>query len=73
MDKAENGYELTIEEAFDKIEEAIEQLEDENISLDDSFRVYQEGMKILKRCSEQIDKVEKKVLLINEKGEFDEF
>jgi exodeoxyribonuclease VII small subunit len=73
MEKKDSGYELTIEEAFDKIEEAIGQLEDENISLDDSFRVYQEGMKILKRCSEQIDKVEKKVLLINEKGEFDEF
>ncbi|MDD3413544.1 MAG: exodeoxyribonuclease VII small subunit [Lachnospiraceae bacterium] len=65
--------ELSIEEAFDKIEEAIEQLEDENISLDDSFKVYQEGMKILKLCNEKIDRVEKKVLTINEKGELNEF
>lgn len=65
--------ELNIEEAFDQIEEAIGKLEDENISLDEAFSVYQEGMKLLKLCDEKIDRVEKKVLSINREGELDEF
>ena len=65
--------ELNIEEAFDQIEEAIGKLEDENISLDEAFSVYQDGMKLLKLCDEKIDRVEKKVLSINREGELDEF
>lgn len=65
--------ELKIEEAFEKIEEAIEKLEDEDISLDDAFAVYQEGMKLLRLCDEKIDRVEKKVLAVNQEGELDEF
>ena len=65
--------ELNIEEAFDQIEEAIGKLEDENISLDEAFSVYQEVMKLLKLCDEKIDRVEKKVLSINREGELDEF
>lgn len=65
--------EISIEDAFEQIEESIRKLEDENISLEDSFQVYQEGMKLLKSCNEQIDRVEKKVMVINGKGELDEF
>lgn len=48
-------------------------LESEDISLEDSFFVYKEGMNILKYCNDKIDKVEKKVLQINEDGEVNEF
>lgn len=65
--------ELSLEEAFEKIETAIERLEEEDITLEDSFRVYQEGMKLLGYCNDKIDKVEKQVLKINENGELDEF
>lgn len=62
----------SLEEAFEQIEKTIESLEDENITLEDSFREYQQGMKLLKYCNEKIDMVEKKVLKINEDGELDE-
>ncbi|MBQ6806469.1 MAG: exodeoxyribonuclease VII small subunit [Lachnospiraceae bacterium] len=64
---------FSLEEAFEQIESMIEQLEEENITLEDSFRAYQEGMKLLKYCDEKIDRVEKQVLKINEVGELDEF
>ena len=48
-------------------------LEDENISLEESFTVYQKGMELLKYCNESIDKVEKKVLVLNGEGKLDEF
>lgn len=64
---------MTLEEAFDKVDETIEKLRDENISLEDSFTLYKEGMELLKQCSEKIDTVEKQVLVLNREGEVDEF
>ncbi len=63
---------MTIEENFLKIEEIIEKLESEEVSLEESFAAYSEGMKLLKACSNQIDKVEKKVLKLAEDGNLTE-
>ncbi|MCM1386674.1 MAG: exodeoxyribonuclease VII small subunit [Bacillus sp. (in: Bacteria)] len=65
--------ELSLEEAFEQIEETITNLEAEETTLEESFAAYQQGMKLLQYCNEKIDKVEKQVLLINEDGELDEF
>lgn len=65
--------ELSLEETFTLLESTIEKLEQEDISLEDSFQLYQEGMKFLKSCNDKIDRVEKAVLKLNEKGELDEF
>lgn len=68
MGKAsENG--ITLEENFTKLEETIAQLESEDISLEDAFQAYSKGMALLKTCNEQIDQVEKKVLILSENGE----
>lgn len=65
--------ELTLEQTFERLEEAIEKLEKEDISLEESFQVYKEGMKLIQSCNDKIDKVEKEVLKLNENGELDEF
>ena len=64
---------LSVEDVFAQIEEVIARLEDEEITLEQSFREYNKGMELLRRCNETIDRVEKKVLKINEDGELDEF
>ena len=51
----------------------MERLESREISLEDSFVLYQQGMELLKKCSGRIDAVEKKMLKINEDGELSEF
>ena len=71
MEAAKN--ELTLEEVFARLEEVTRMLEDEDISLEQSFAVYQKGMELLKYCNESIDKVEKKVLVLNGEGKLDEF
>lgn len=63
---------MTLEENFLKIEEVIEKLETEDISLEEAFAAYSEGMKLLKTCNEEIDKVEKKVLKLTEAGDLTE-
>ena len=62
----------TLEDAFLQLETVIERLEAEDISLEDSFKAYSEGMELLQFCNASIDRVEKKVLKMNEDGELDE-
>ena len=64
---------MTIEEAFSEIDQKIKALEDEDISLEDSFKEYQEGMKLLKYCHETISEVEQKVKQIAEDGSLEDF
>ncbi len=63
---------LSLEENFARLEEVIGRLESEDISLEDAFHAYSEGMKVLKTCNGQIDRVEKKVLKLSEQGELEE-
>ena len=65
--------ETTLELLFEKLEESISQLERDDISLEDSFKIYKEGMKLVQTCNSRIDRVEKEVLKLNENGELDEF
>ena len=65
--------EISLEEAFTRLQETIENLEKDDITLEQSFQEYQKGMLLVKKCNESIDKVEKKVLVLNEDGGTDEF
>jgi exodeoxyribonuclease VII small subunit len=73
MKKEETAEKLTIEEAFQKLEETIAQLEAEDTTLEQSLEAYEKGMQYIKACNETIDQAEKKVLVIRENGELDEF
>ena len=64
---------MSVEEAFAQIERTIDQLEDEEISLEDAFSGFQKGMELVKYCEEAIDQIEKKVLKITEEGETEDF
>lgn len=66
------GKEPGLEENFAKLEETIERLEAEDISLEDAFAAYSEGMALLKTCNGQIDRVEKQVLKLTEQGTLEE-
>lgn len=65
--------EITLEQTFEKLEAVISMLEKEDISLEESFKIYKEGIKLIQNCNDKIDKVEKAVLKLNENGELDEF
>ncbi len=64
---------FSVEEAFSQIEEKIKALESDDITLEDSFKEYQEGMKLLKTCHEAIKEVEQKVQKIAEDGSLEDF
>ncbi|MDO5521682.1 MAG: exodeoxyribonuclease VII small subunit [bacterium] len=57
----------TLEQSFQKLDEIMSQLEKDDISLEESFGLFNDGMKLLKECNDSIDKVEKKLVVLNEK------
>ncbi len=64
--------EFQLEKSFEKLNELIEALEKPDISLENSFAMYQEGMKLLKACNDSIDKVEKELIILSGNGETNE-
>lgn len=63
----------TLNELFEKLEGITKTMENEEISLEETFSLYSDGMKVLKKCNDTIDKIEKKVQLLDEKGETHDF
>ena len=64
----------TLEQSFEKLEQIIGNLENGDVSLEDSFKLYNESMKLIQNCNQQLDKVEKKIVVLNQKeGDEDEF
>ena len=64
---------FTIEESIKELDLIVQRLESREISLEDSFVMYQKGMELLRQCSGKIDTVEKKMLKKNEDGGLSEF
>ena len=62
----------SLEEMFTQLEGVIAEMEEDGISLERSFDLYNKGMGLLKECSKSIDE-EKKVLILDEDGETHEF
>lgn len=60
--EAEN---LSVEEIFGHLEHILSKLEDGEVSLEESFAYYEKGMGLVKTCHEKLDKVEKKILVLN--------
>lgn len=72
--KTEMDWEgLSIEEAFEKLNGIIGSLDGEEIPLEESFRLYQEGIQLLQYCNAKVDMVEKQMIVLNGAGKQDEF
>lgn len=52
----------SIEEMLDEVDGIIDSLESGDIALEDSFKIYEKGMKTIQTINARIDKVEKKVI-----------
>jgi len=64
-----NIEEPSLEELFAKIEGIANQLEQGDVSLEESFALYDKGLGLLKQSNNIIDEIEKKVLVLDSKGE----
>lgn len=53
-----------IEQAMDRLEEILRKLEDENTPLEESFGLYEQGMKLVRTIDGKIEKVEKQMTVL---------
>ncbi len=59
---------MPLQDVFRKLEEIIEQMEQGNAGLEESFRAYQEGMKLVSYAHSTIDGIEKKLITLEEEA-----
>lgn len=57
---------FSIEEGFSRINELIGKMEDPELGLAESMSLYKEGVALLKRCNEELDRTEKEMITIQE-------
>ncbi len=58
----------SLEDLFDELDEILAALDDREISLEDSFALYEKGMKKVRALNDRLDRVEKKMLVIAADG-----
>lgn len=65
--------EFQIDQGFDKLDQILEKLESDDIRLSDAVKLYTEGVEVVKKCKDSLDKVEKELIILDENGEKYEF
>lgn len=57
----------SFEEALTKLEAIVEKLDDEDITLEQSVELYEEGLKLSRICSKTLENAELKIVEIDKK------
>lgn len=73
MSEEQTNQNVSLEETFEQIETIIKQLESPEVTLDDSFRLYQAGVEKIKTCNLLLDTVEKKMQVMQADGSLADF
>ncbi|MBP3481432.1 MAG: exodeoxyribonuclease VII small subunit [Clostridia bacterium] len=59
---------ITFEESLARLEKIVRQLEDGDVTLDDSVKLFEEGIKLSGICSEYLKNAQQKVEILMENG-----
>lgn len=73
QETTEKTKEIGLEERFSSIEEILKQMEDENVTLDESFELYKKGLNEIKAANHSLETIEKEMLVLREDGKLEEF
>ena len=60
-----NKEALTFESATERLEEIVKLLEKGNVSLDDSLKLYEEGISLVRFCNNALDNAERKIKILS--------
>ncbi|MCM1498108.1 MAG: exodeoxyribonuclease VII small subunit [Clostridium sp.] len=68
----ESSKHVNLEKAFDELEEIIAKLESDSIPLRESIELYGKGAKLVAGCRQELDGIEKEMIVIEENFATDE-
>jgi len=63
---------MTYEEALAKLNDTVSKLNSGKVSLDESIKLYQEGISLAAFCDKKLKEVEQKIMLVNKENGFTE-
>lgn len=66
--ETENRENERLEELFEQLDQVLADMEEDEVSLEEAFALYQKGITLVKRCNEKIDHVEKEIRILNGSG-----
>ncbi|WP_322925039.1 exodeoxyribonuclease VII small subunit [Paenibacillus campi] len=70
MAKAAKEQELNFEQAMDRLEEIVSELEHGDVPLEKAIDLFQQGMKLSQVCGSKLEEVERKIeMIVEEDGE----
>jgi exodeoxyribonuclease VII small subunit len=61
--------EMKFEDALKKLEKIVQDLESGKLSLDDSLKKYEEGVRLSRFCHKTLKEAQKKIQVLTKKGE----
>lgn len=61
--------EMKFEEALKRLEKIVQELESGKLSLDDSLKKYEEGIRLSRFCHKTLQSAQRKIQLLSRKGE----
>lgn len=64
MNKQSNEEHLSFEAGFHRLEEILEKMNSNTISLDESLKLFEEADKLINSCSKRLNEAEKKVEIL---------
>ena len=71
---AKQQSEFNFEEALEELERLVSSMEEGELSLEDSMKAFEKGIKLTRECQTALQKAEQKVqILLNESGETQDF
>jgi len=74
MMAAKQQSEFNFEEALEELERLVSSMEEGELSLEDSMKAFEKGIKLTRECQTALQKAEQKVqILLNESGETQDF
>ena len=62
----------TIEENMARLNEINNLMSDSSIKLEESFKLYKEGVELVEKCKKQLADVEKEIVVLEEQGNANE-
>ena len=56
----------SIEDTFEKLDNILSEMESGELTMNESFKKYKEGIELVKKCNSMLDKVEKEIVILND-------
>jgi len=69
MKEPKNAEPLTFEQAYERLDAIVRQLDEGELKLDELENQFEEGMRMAAFCSKRLEEVEQKVSLLVEKAQ----